>query len=78
MMHLLNDVFVNVFLLNCYLFFFDFQIKSFNEILNRFMFIITQNFDVNFYNMHFFAISFNQKIMFFRDNDRNDHRNIDY
>ena len=42
------------------------------------MFIITQNNDYNFYNMRFFATSFDQKIMFFKNDRRNDYRNINY
>ena len=42
------------------------------------MFIITQNNDYNFYNMRFFATSFDQKIMLFKNNCRNDYYNINY
>ena len=42
------------------------------------MFIIIQNNDYNIYNIRLFATSFDQKIILFRNNRRNDYRNIDY
>ena len=42
------------------------------------MFIITQNNNYNFYNIRFFATSFDQKIMLFKNDCYNDYYNINY
>ena len=73
-----NDAFINVYSQDHSSLSFDSQNNFLNEIFDRFMFIITQNNDYNIYSMRFSAALFDQKMMLFQNDRRNDYRNIDY